>query len=128
MMFSEFQANTGCRDNEANHILFRRLELIYMQDEQITKEEIYDMGRKLMDNTPTQAEIELRERITAEIESRKMTIAAYRNEIKYHEDMRDLWKDSDKEYARIQSKDIRNLKDLIRQERQIIAGLKWVIE
>lgn len=53
MMYSEFAENVGCRDNEHNHEVFRNLEIMYMNSD-VSKETIYEYGRKLVDNSQTE--------------------------------------------------------------------------
>lgn len=67
MLFSEFQQGTGCKDNAYNHQIYERLELMYMADDAITKEEIYEYGKKLVDNSKSEEEIKLEKRINEEI-------------------------------------------------------------
>ena len=81
MMFSEFVNGTKCRDNEHNRKVFENLEVMYMNTE-MTKEEIYEYGKKLVDNSKTPAEIEFENEI-------KLREAGLKAEIReYEEDAR----------------------------------------
>lgn len=127
MLFSEFQENTGCRDNDYNHKLYTRLELIYMNDDSVTKQEIYDMGKKLMDNTPSQAELEIIEKMQAEIDYYKGMIASYKKEIENQEYIsRELYFD-DKAEQKARKRHISYLKDEIKSFRREIAKCKFVL-
>lgn len=49
MLYSEFIAGTDCKDNTHNFNVYKRLEVMYMNSD-ITKEEIFEYGKKLVDN------------------------------------------------------------------------------
>ena len=57
MLFDEFVEGTGCRETDYNYKIYKRLELMYMADESISKEEIYEYGKKLVDNSKTETEL-----------------------------------------------------------------------
>ena len=50
MLYSEFIEGTGCQDNRHNFKVFQDLEVMYMNSN-LTKEQIYEYGKKLVDNT-----------------------------------------------------------------------------
>ena len=56
MLFSEFREGTGCKDNQHNHEVYKNLEIMYMNSD-MTKEEIYEYGKKLVDNSKTVEEL-----------------------------------------------------------------------
>ena len=126
MLYSEFAKNTGCRDNAKNHELFNRLELIYMNSD-ITKEEVYEMGKKLMDNRKTEEEIKLEKEIREEIELNKKQIDYYKSEIAWKEDCIKI-DPYDKEWAKDCKRMIRYYKDQIKFHRNRIHELKWVLQ
>lgn len=64
MMYSEFVNGTKCKDNEHNRQVFKNLEVMYMNTE-MTKEEIYEYGKKLVDNSKTPEEIEFENEVNA---------------------------------------------------------------
>lgn len=66
MMYSEFVKGTNCKQTEYNYNVFLTLEKIYI-DSDLTKEEIYAIGKMRVDNSETPAEREAREKIEAEI-------------------------------------------------------------
>ncbi len=49
MLYSEFVTGTGCKDNEYNYQVYRDLEILYMHSDK-SHFEIYEMGKKLVDN------------------------------------------------------------------------------
>lgn len=57
MLWSEFVEGTGCKDTEHNYNVYKELELIYMNTD-CTKAHIYEMGKKLVDNSKTEEQIE----------------------------------------------------------------------
>lgn len=126
MLFSEFQQGTGCKDNEYNHKIYSRLELMYMADDSITKEEIYEYGKKLVDNSKTEAELMLEAQVKEEIDSYKRQIEQLKEEVnrftdymKTEEDV--VWKMTWRDRVRAAKRDIARCKFAIKQ-------LKWVIQ
>lgn len=80
-MWNEFIAGTGCRDTEHNYKVYKDLETMYMNSD-LTKEDIYSYGIRLVDNSLTSAEIEHNERINAEIIELKAQVLDLQAEIK----------------------------------------------
>lgn len=125
MMYSEFAKAVGCRDNEHNHKVFEDLEVMYMNSD-LTKEEIYEYGRKLVDNSKSPEQIRLEEEVNAEISICKRDLAYWTREYqrnvelaKYEDD--EYWKRSFKASAKSDKNEIKNLKNRIQ-------ALKWVLE
>jgi len=113
MLYSEFIEGTGCRDKDCNYLVYKRLELIYMNDESVTKQDIYEMGKKLVDNSDTAEQIAFKEQLQAEIALLKNELKQYRAEVKrydeyYKADKTDkFWKDQ-RDWSRHCAKVIRN--------------------
>lgn len=124
MMFSEFQQGTGCRDNEYNHKVYRDLEVMYMNSDYITKEQIYEYGRKLVDNSDTPEQVELKKRIAEEIKECDESIKMWKNLIKNEQDMVAILGDP----TGSRKRQIRGLKNDLAKERARLKALKWVIE
>ena len=78
MLYSEFVAGTGCRETDKNYQVYKELELIYMNTD-CTKEHIYEMGKKLVDNGKTEKELQLEKEITEKIERLKEDIQYYKD-------------------------------------------------
>lgn len=125
MLFSEFQENTGCKDNAYNHTLYKRLELIYMSDDSISKAEIYDMGKKLMDNSKTEEEIRLEKQIECEIACYKEDIKRYKTEINQYKEL--LADETDKWFIRNWKDSIKYRRNEIKRLQNKINGLKWIL-
>lgn len=113
MLFSEFKEGTGCRDNEYNHKVYRDLEVMYMNSE-LSKAEIYEYGKKLVDNSKSEKELEFERQIKEEIEIYKTKIVAEKNDVEYRK--------------AIEDKDMLAYhRNNIRHYRQKIRELKWVL-
>ena len=56
MMYCEFVAGTGCKDTPHNYKVFEDLEVMYMNSD-LSKEQIYEYGKKLVDNSKTEKEL-----------------------------------------------------------------------
>ena len=69
MMYDEFVKGTGCKQNAHNYQVFRNLEVMYMNTD-MSKQEIYEYGKKLVDNSKTEQELKLEAEIKAEIEAK----------------------------------------------------------
>lgn len=75
MMYGEFIEATGCKQTDYNFQVFCDLEKMYMADDSISKEKIYEYGKKLVDNSLTPEQIQHNK----DTEER---IAEYKDEIK----------------------------------------------
>lgn len=127
MMYSEFAEAVGCKDNDHNHKVFRELEIIYMNSD-CSKAHIYEMGKKLVDNSKSEAELEVEAEVKAEIEEHKAEIAKYKEWIEQNEQMLSYWKEQmDKEMMAFYRNPIKHWKQEIRYHRNQIAALKWVL-
>ena len=127
MMYSEFAEAVGCKDNDHNHKVFRDLEIMYMNSD-MSKAEIYEYGKKLVDNSKSEDELKVEAKVKAEIEEHKEEIAKYKEWIKQNEEMMDYWKEQmDKEMVTFYRNPIKHWKEEIRYHREQIAALKWVL-
>lgn len=77
MLWHEFIAGTGCRDTEYNYQVYKDLEIMYMNSD-MSKGKIYEYGRKLVDNSLTEAEQEHNAGIVSQIEDMKNEIKSLR--------------------------------------------------
>ena len=69
MLYDEFIKGTGCKQNEHNFKVYKRLELIYSNDDSVTKEDIYEYGKKLVDNSDSPEMIAIKQELQAEIQN-----------------------------------------------------------
>ena len=128
MMYSEFIEGTGCKENAHNYKVFCDLEVMYMNSN-LSKAEIYEYGKKLVDNSKTPEQLELESKIKAEIEEHKEEIAKYQKWIEQNEEMLRYWKEQmDKEMVAFYRNPIKGWKEEIRYHKGQIAALKWVLE
>ena len=86
MLYSEFIENTGCKASEYNYQVYKNLEVMYMNSD-ISKEVIYEYGKKLVDNSKSQAVIEFEEGITKKIEEKKKIIEDNKWSIEYYNNL-----------------------------------------
>lgn len=128
MLYNEFVEGTGCKDNAHNYQVYKELEIIYMNTD-CSKAHIYEMGKKLVDNSKSEAELKIEAKVKAEIEEHKEEIAKYKKWIEQNEEMMRYWKEQmDKEMVAFYRNPIKSWKEEIRYHKNQIAALKWVLE
>ena len=122
MLYSEFIKGTNCKDNAHNYQIYKRLEIIYTNDDTVSKADIYEYGKKLVDNSPSEKEVAFRESIKAEIDSHKKDLQDYKEKEKTYKEYLEydktdkFWKDQ-----------LKWVREKIRREKSEIAKLKWVL-
>ena len=127
MLYNEFIEGTGCRDNAHNFKVYKDLEVMYMNSD-LTKTEIYEYGKKLVDNSKSKEEIEFEQKIMAEIEALKIDVEYYRSEIAWAEQEIKTWKEfGDQDMVNFRRNDMRYYKDEKRKANQRIKELRWVL-
>lgn len=127
MLYGEFIEGTGCKDNAHNYQVYKELEVIYMNTD-CSKAHIYEMGKKLVDNSKSESELKVEAEVNAEIEEHKAEIAKYKEWIKQNEEMLSYWKEQmDKEMVAFYRNPIKHWKEEIRYHKNQIAALKWVL-
>lgn len=125
MLYSEFVQGTGCRENEHNYQIYKRLEIIYMNDDTCTKEDIYNYGKKLVDNTPSAEEQEQIQEWKNEIATLEAQIKEAKTDAaRYH-----LWmfEADTKEDARTWKEAEQAQKDYVKYLRGRIADLRFLL-
>lgn len=125
MLWSEFVEGTGCRDNESNYKLYKELELIYMNSD-CSKAHIYEMGKKLADNSKSEDELKVEAEIKAEIAEHKAQIDELKGWIKDNEQMAKYWQ-GDKEMIAFYRNSIKRWKEEIKEHRNKISALQWIL-
>lgn len=93
MMYSEFVAGTGCKDNAHNYKVFQNLEAMYMNTD-MSKAEIYEYGKKLVDNSKSEAELKAEVAIKAKVDEIKAEIEVHKREIAFWKENVDFWKEN----------------------------------
>ena len=86
MLFDEFVEGTGCRNTNYNYQVYKKLEIIYMNDDTVDKEFIYEWGKKLVNNDLTDVEKAIIADWKAELEQRKAEIKRITGLIEYHKE------------------------------------------
>lgn len=107
MLYSEFIEGTHCKETEYNFKVYRNLEVMYMNTD-MSKEEIYEYGKKLVDNSKTPAQLKLEEELKKDLEREKESLKNYKELADSFYDSYRMWKgiaketddDSDREIAR----------------------------
>ena len=126
MLYSEFITGTGCKDTEYNYNVYKNLEIMYMNSE-MTKAQIYEYGKKLVDNSKSEKQIEFENEIKAEIESLENELRYTKREAdRYAEYFRTEPKES--MYRKIWRADENRLKTECARIRNKIRMLKSMIE
>lgn len=130
MLYDEFIQGTGCVANQHNYEVYKNLEVMYMNSD-MTKEEIYEYGKKLVDNSKSKEVLELEATIKAEIQEYKDHIEAQKKDLAYYQGELDAYKnaitETDKWWKDTCKVRVRNAKDEIKFARNRIRELKWVL-
>ena len=125
MLYSEFVAGTGCKENDHNYKVYKDLEVMYMNSD-LSKQDIYEYGKKLVDNSKSEEQIALEAQVNAEIAQYKSDIEYLKAElqrftgyVRTEDDVvwRNTWKDR-----------VKSLKSDISRAKTMINQLKWVLE
>lgn len=118
MLYDEFIQGTGCKDNADNYKVYRDLEILYMNSD-LTKQQIYEYGKKLVNNGLTEKQKAWNAEIDGQIADLKRRaddlvkdIERYKENCKYYEDncwyeIAETWK-RDIKWARAELKTYRN--------------------
>ena len=129
MLYSEFAENVGCRDNEHNHKVYADLEILYMNSD-ISKAEIYEYGKKLVDNSKTEKEIEFERNSLDTISDLKAQLKVFRD---YEKVYTEYYKADREEFGLSARADnywksqAQRQKELIKDTRRRIRDLQWVL-
>lgn len=124
MLYDEFIEGTGCKQNEHNYKVYKDLEILYMNSD-LTKAEIYEYGKKLVDNSKSPEQIEFENSIKAQIADLKKEIKEYQEHVKqYTEYAKNTLDVNDESFWKGQAK---WAKKLVKDTKRRIAELKWVL-
>ena len=128
MLWSEFVTGTGCKDSEHNYKVYKDLEVMYMNSD-MSKSEIYEYGKKLVDNSKSESELKLEAEIKAEIKDLKDRIEYCKREIEYEKRNLEYWKEQKEKFmAGIKRDSINYYKNEIRIARNKITALKSILD
>ena len=124
MLYSEFIQGTGCKDNENNYKVYKDLEIMYMNSN-MSKQDVYEYGKKLVDNSKTEKELQIEAEIKEQIAGYKAMIADNKKWIEYYDEMARIFKeDGDKEMSRSNKQTAKMYRDENRRLRDMIRFLK----
>lgn len=124
-MYNEFVAGTGCKENEHNYQVFKNLEVMYMNTN-MTKEEVYEYGKKLVDNSKSKEQIELENEIKEEINLCKRKYRCYKAESDIYKDRaKEEDNEERKKYFKEESKRYMKIADGYKSE---INSLKAILD
>ena len=90
MLYGEFLQGTGCRDNANNYKVYKDLEILYMNSD-LSKEEIYEYGKKLVNNDLSEAQKEWNADIDRQIASAQEQVDYYLGEAEYYKGVIAMW-------------------------------------
>lgn len=120
MLYEEFLEGTGCRDTAYNMKVYKDLEIMYMNSD-MTKQDVYEYGKKLVNNDLTDKQKEWNREMNEKIEEFKNELEGMQEILERCE--RDLryWKNEGDEYmAGLRRMDIRYYKrEIIRIKAEI---------
>ena len=125
MLYSEFIEGTGCKDNEANFKVYKNLEVMYMNSD-MSKAEVYEYGKKLVDNSKSEEELKLEAQIKAEIKDFETLINMRKDDITRYT-MYLTERENTESEERWMKDSIKTYKENIRHYRNKIKALKWVL-
>lgn len=84
-LWRDFVENTGCKETNRNYQMYKYLELLYMSDDSIKRENIYELGKKLITSDDAEAEMIYKEYVQNQITRYKSQIDEFKKEIEYTE-------------------------------------------
>ena len=99
MLYEEFMQGTGCRDNKDNYKVYKDLEILYMNSD-LTKEQIYEYGKKLVNNDLTTEQKEWNAESDWKIAELQTKVNYYMGEADYYEQCITLWKGFDEDMVK----------------------------
>ena len=123
MLYDEFLAGTGCRDNADNYKVYKDLEILYMNSE-LTKQEIYEYGKKLVNNALTATQIAWNEDIDRQIAKVQEQVDYYLDEAEYYKRVIAMWTGYDEDSVKSGKYQLKRVKREARYYKNKIRDLK----
>ena len=123
MLYDEFLAGTGCRDNADNYKVYKDLEILYMNSE-LTKQEIYEYGKKLVNNALTATQIAWNEDIDRQIAKMQEQVDYYLGEVEYYKQVIVMWTGYDENSVKSGKYQLKRVKREARYYRNKIRDMK----
>lgn len=133
MLYNEFLAGTGAKNTDFNYQVYKSLEALYMENDNMTKADVFYAGKKLIDNSPTEAEKEAEKEAEAMKAEARHYITESEENISYYKSRIADYKYYLENTAEATEKTkyretIRSFKNQIKMERAWIAKQKLFIE
>lgn len=120
LSFRDFVEDLGWEETDHNYQTYKYLELLYISDDSIKRENIYELGKKLITSDDAEAAIMYKEYIQNQIARHKSLIDDFKVEIEYIE--RTLPIDDNN-----RSRWIRIAQEAIKVQYQYIKDLEWIL-
>lgn len=133
MLYEEFAKATKCRDNPHNHDVYKAFELLYMTCDELTKEDVYKMAKKFLDNSKSDEELAIEQETRAKIGELEAYIVELKADIDYYKNDMAMLKslvvktDNDRWWIEECARKIRWRKSELKSCKEEIAKLKWVL-
>jgi peptidoglycan hydrolase CwlO-like protein len=124
MLYSEFIQGTGCKENDHNFKVYKDLEVMYMNSN-ISKEEVYEYGKKLVDNSKSPEQLALETDLKKQIKEYKEQIQYLKTEVERYQQMLDS--ETEKDWMKEWKRCIKNCKEDIRLAKLRINELRFVL-
>ena len=127
MLYSEFLENTKAKDSEYNYNVYKSLEALYMNNDSMTKQDVYKAAKTLINNEPTEEEKAIDEKVKKEIEEAKKDNVYYKSRIDLYMDfLRDEAETLDRpEVIKEYRETIKNYRQAIKRNVNRIKSLKF---
>ena len=127
MLYSEFLENTKAKDSEYNYNVYKSLEALYMNNDSMTKQDVYKAAKTLINNEPTEEEKAIDNKIKKEIEEAKKDNVYYKSRIDLYMDfLRDEAETLDRpEVIKEYRETIKNYRQAIKRNVNRIKSLKF---
>ena len=123
MLYDEFLQGTGCRDNEKNYRVYKDLEILYMNSD-LTKEKIYEYGKKLVDNSLSDAQVFWNLQIDKQIAEAQAQVDYYLGEVEYYKQVIAMWTGYDEDSVKSGKYQLKRVRREARYYKNKIKELK----
>lgn len=126
MLWNEFKQGTKCKESDKNYSIYKSLEVLYMKYD-YSKEDIYKVGRLLVDNSETEAEKAYREQVEKQIETEKEDLRYYSDRIETLSLFCRLDTTTQGEAKEFKNS-IKEYKQMVKRSKQRIEQYKWLLK
>lgn len=123
MLYDEFIQGTGCKDNADNFKVYKDLEILYMNSD-LTKEAIYEYGKKLVNNGLTEKQKAWNADIDRQIAKLQEQVNYYISEADYYKKVIEMWTGYDADAVKSGKYQLQRVKREARYYKNKIKGLK----